>query len=96
MSLLIAAPLEKTPGLAILQNQVEFPGVLRYNLTMIGAAAGRKVLQRFTAYADFASARYKFESSADAVLSNSSNGANAPAAAFGKTACADFASAGYK
>ena len=38
----------------------------------------------------------KFESSADAELSNSSNGADAPAAAFGKTACADFASAGYK
>ena len=36
----------------------------------------------------------KFESSADAELSNSSNGADAPAAAFGKTACADFASAG--
>ncbi len=34
--------------------------------------------------------------SADAELSNSSNGADAPAAAFGKTACADFASAGYK
>ncbi len=32
--------------------------------------------------------------SADAELSNSSNGADAPAAAFGKTACADFASAG--
>ncbi|MCI6757294.1 MAG: hypothetical protein MR607_10415, partial [Lachnospiraceae bacterium] len=40
--------------------------------------------------------REKFESSADAELSNSSNGADAPAAAFGKIACADFASAGYK
>ena len=38
----------------------------------------------------------KFESSADAELSNSSIGAPAPAAAFGKTACADFASARYK
>ena len=38
----------------------------------------------------------KFESPADAGLSNRSNGAEAPAAAFGKTASADFASAGYK
>ena len=37
-----------------------------------------------TAFADFASARYK------------SIGAEAPAAAFGKTASADFASAMYK
>ena len=33
----------------------------------------------------------KFESPADAGLSNRSNGAEAPAAAFGKTASADFA-----
>ena len=46
--------------------------------------------------ADFASARYKFESPADAGLSNCSIGAEAPAAAFGKTASADFASARYK
>jgi hypothetical protein len=38
----------------------------------------------------------KFESPADAGLSNRSIGAEAPAAAFGKTASADFASAGYK
>ena len=38
----------------------------------------------------------KFESPADAELSNCSIGAEAPAAAFGKTASADFASAGYK
>ena len=38
----------------------------------------------------------KFESPADAGLSNRSNGAEAPAAAFGKTASADFASARYK
>ena len=38
----------------------------------------------------------KFESPADAGLSNRSIGAKAPAAAFGKTAYADFASAGYK
>jgi hypothetical protein len=37
-----------------------------------------------------------FECPADAVLSNRSIGAEAPAAAFGKTASADFASAGYK
>ena len=51
-----------------------------------------------------ASAGYKFESpadaglsncSADAGLSNCSIGAEAPAAAFGKTASADFASARY-
>ena len=42
------------------------------------------------------SSRGKFGSSADAGLSNSSNGAGAPAAAFGKTAFADFASAGYR
>ena len=40
--------------------------------------------------------RSKFESPADAGLSNRSIGAEAPAAAFGKTASADFASAGYK
>jgi len=40
--------------------------------------------------------RQKFESPADAGLSNRSIGAEAPAAAFGKTASADFASAGYK
>jgi hypothetical protein len=39
--------------------------------------------------------RKKFESPADAGLSNRSIGAEAPAAAFGKTASADFASAGY-
>ncbi len=39
---------------------------------------------------------YKFESPADAGLSNCSIGAGAPAAAFGKTAFADFASARYK
>ena len=44
--------------------------------------------------ADFASARYKFESDTDVSLSNRSSGASAPAAAFGKTAFADFASAG--
>ena len=38
----------------------------------------------------------KFESPADAGLSNFSIGAEAPAAAFGKTASADFASARYK
>ena len=38
----------------------------------------------------------KFESPADAGLSNRSIGAEAPAAAFGKTAFADFASARYK
>ena len=38
----------------------------------------------------------KFESPADAGLSNRSIGAEAPAAAFGKTASADFASARYK
>ncbi len=38
----------------------------------------------------------KFESPADADLSNCSIGAEAPAAAFGKTASADFASVGYK
>ena len=37
---------------------------------------------------------YMFESPADAELSKSSNGAGAPAAVFGKTAFADFASAG--
>ena len=42
-----------------------------------------------------ASAGYKFESPADAGLSNCSIGAEAPAAAFGKTASADFASARY-
>ncbi len=36
----------------------------------------------------------KFESPADAGLSNRSNGAEAPAAAFGKTASADFAAFG--
>jgi hypothetical protein len=36
----------------------------------------------------------KIESPADAGLSNCSIGAEAPAAAFGKTAFADFASAG--
>ena len=46
------------------------------------------------ASADFASARYKFESDTDVSLSNRSSGASAPAAAFGKTAFADFASAG--
>ena len=45
---------------------------------------------------DFASARYKFESDIDMSLSNSSIGADAPAATFGKTACADFASVRYK
>jgi hypothetical protein len=40
--------------------------------------------------------REKFESPADAGLSNRSIGAEAPAAAFGKTASADFASARYK
>ena len=39
---------------------------------------------------------YKFESLADAGLLNGSIGAGAPAAAFGKTASADFASARYK
>ena len=38
----------------------------------------------------------KFESDIDMSLSNCSIGADAPAAAFGKTACADFASAGHK
>ena len=38
----------------------------------------------------------KFESDIDMSLSNSSIGAEAPAAAFGKTAFADFASARYK
>ena len=38
----------------------------------------------------------KFESDIDMSLSNSSIGADAPAAAFGKTACADFASVRYK
>ena len=38
----------------------------------------------------------KFESPDDAGLSNCSIGAEAPAAAFGKTASADFASARYK
>jgi len=37
-----------------------------------------------------------FDNNADALLSNSSNGAGAPAAAFGETACADFASARNK
>jgi hypothetical protein len=37
----------------------------------------------------------KFESPADAGLSNCSIGAEAPVAAFGKTASADFASARY-
>ncbi len=40
--------------------------------------------------------RGKFESDIDMSLSNSSIGADAPAAAFGKTAFADFASARYK
>ena len=48
-----------------------------------------------TASADFASARYSFESGVDTPLSNCSIGAEAPAAAFGKTASADFASARY-
>ncbi len=38
----------------------------------------------------------KFESDIDMSLSNSSIGADTPAATFGKTACADFASAGQK
>ena len=38
---------------------------------------------------------YKFESDIDMSLSNSSIGADAPAATFGKTACADFVSARY-
>ena len=41
-------------------------------------------------------ARYKFESDIDMSLSNSSIGADAPAATFGKTAFADFASARYE
>ena len=61
----------------------------------IGAEAPAAAFGR-TASADFASARYKFESPADAGLSNCSIGAQAPAAAFGKTASADFASAMYK
>ena len=40
--------------------------------------------------------RKQYRNSADAELSNCSIGAEAPAAAFGKTASADFASAGYK
>ncbi len=38
----------------------------------------------------------KFESPADAVLSNRAIGAEAPGATFGKTAFADFASVRYK
>ena len=38
----------------------------------------------------------KFESDIDMSLSNSSIGADAPAATFGKTAFADFASVRYK
>ena len=38
----------------------------------------------------------RFEGPASAGLSNSSSGAGAPAAAFGKTAFADFASVGYR
>ena len=41
-------------------------------------------------------AEEKFESDIDMSLSNSSIGAEAPAATFGKTACADFASVRYK
>jgi len=40
--------------------------------------------------------RDKFENDADASFSNSSIGADAPAAAFVETACADFASARNK
>ena len=47
-------------------------------------------------YTTFEISEVKFESDIDMSLSNSSNGADAPAAAFGKTACADFASAGYQ
>ena len=44
----------------------------------------------------FLDKKYKFENDADASFSNSSIGADAPAAAFGETACADFASARNK
>ena len=44
----------------------------------------------------FVFAGKKFESDIDMSLSNSSIGVDAPAATFGKTACADFASVRYK
>jgi len=55
-----------------------------------GSAGAEDVLSRSAGTA------VKFENDADASFSNSSIGADAPAAAFGETACADFASARNK